>query len=648
VCVELCNNLILPCNLAITYTDTHTAVHQLISSSIVVGIIMIKLMKKKKMMIFTGYSATLLLVLLLPLILPVLIPNNHTVVVIHAFKRNAVSSSIRTVTTSSTSSSHHHQQQTRRDAIAPIPSSSTSSTGTRTPVPVPVPIVVASSSARLPYYANGTNVQQALTYIQCFTFLIMMSSSMVALVPVQATLQLFRNDQGRTTQYLSFLTTIAATMELTCSQSIGALLDRRGRKGVLLAIIGVVVVLHTTTAMIQPMNGVTIALQKCIGTIAIGFFMITIQTIITDLVLLSSSETSQALMVSKSINTSTGSHHHNDNNRSGSNGKLNLSSIMAQQMAVTGIGFLFGIMTAGVLSKYISNHYNVIIYSIAAMFTVLAYVLVLIQLHETYDIRSYHAVVVDPLSSTSSQKTWSESIKSIAMKVFNSLLSCTHLLTKYGIKIRILSILLLIMTLPMYMGDLFQIYAKTEWNLSTSMFSTYLSLFAITGIISNVVGSMLIKSMGIRTFTQIAILSKMIPSLFTILFGYRGSMIGIIIGFLGNAQSIGIIAALISQSTTMTTATTTNTATSNTASRIHANGQQQQQQQSSPSRLPSPSQGVMAGERASLMALLKVIGPILYSTLYIQGRNHFQTSNVPFIFNILLSIIALLITSHYL
>lgn len=204
------------------------------------------------------------------------------------------------------------------------------------------------------------------------------------------------------------------------------------------------------------------------------------------------------------------------------------------------------------------------------------------------------------------------------------------------------------MTLPMYMGDLFQIYAKTEWNLSTSMFSTYLSLFAITGIVSNVVGSVLIKSMGIRTFTQIAILSKMIPSLFTILFGYRGSMIGIIIGFLGNAQSIGIVAALISQSTTtMPTTTTTETSTGLRVTRPKQEPLPSSATLTETMKLPS-SQGVMAGERASLMALLKVIGPLLYSTLYIQGQRYFDTSNVPFVFNIMLSIIALLTATYYL
>jgi hypothetical protein len=59
-------------------------------------------------------------------------------------------------------------------------------------------------------------------------------------------------------------------------------------------------------------------------------------------------------------------------------------------------------------------------------------------------------------------------------------------------------------------------------------------------------------------------------------------------------------------------------------------------------------QGEMAGERASLMALLKVLGPVVYSTLYLQGRQWFGTSILPFVFNIGLAALALVIAMVYL
>ena len=537
--------------------------------------------------------------------------HHHGVLMVHSFKRSTLvvvplSKSRARPTRVVASSAPNHQQQQQQHISPP--------------------------NDDHPTTTSTMDISRTLRYIQWCTFLMMMSGSMVALVPVQATLQLFSNDQGRTTRYLSLLTTIAALTELTCSQSVGALLDRLGRRVVLSTIVSVVAVLHTLTALFQPMSLVTIALQKCIVPIAFGFFIITTQTIITDCVILSSS--ASTITTTSSIQPLP-HNHNNQNNNSG----IMLSSVMGQQMAVTGLGFLCGIVTAGMVSAHL-NHYHVWIYRMAAAWTTLTYLLIRFRLVETHG-----RPVPSSVTRTKNVTRW-ESIQSLVPTAFQSLLSGTNLLTKYGIKIRILSILLLIMTLPMFMGDLFQIYAKTEWNLSTSMFSTYLSLFAITGIVSNVVGSVLIKSMGIRTFTQIAILSKMIPSLFTILFGYRGSMIGIIVGFLGNAQSIGIVAALISQST-MTTTTTTDTSTGLMTTRSKQKNLPSSATVSETMKLPS-SQGVMAGERASLMALLKVIGPLLYSTLYIYGQRYFNTSNVPFIFNIMLSIIALLIATYYL
>jgi hypothetical protein len=47
-------------------------------------------------------------------------------------------------------------------------------------------------------------------------------------------------------------------------------------------------------------------------------------------------------------------------------------------------------------------------------------------------------------------------------------------------------------------------------------------------------------------------------------------------------------------------------------------------------------QGELAGERSSLLALLKVVGPTIYSQLYIQGLEKLGINNLPFIFNIAL------------
>lgn len=54
-------------------------------------------------------------------------------------------------------------------------------------------------------------------------------------------------------------------------------------------------------------------------------------------------------------------------------------------------------------------------------------------------------------------------------------------------------------------------------------------------------------------------------------------------------------------------------------------------------------QGELAGERSSLLALLKVVGPTLYSQLYIQGSGKLGMNNLPFLFNIALCVTAFVI-----
>jgi hypothetical protein len=204
-------------------------------------------------------------------------------------------------------------------------------------------------------------------------------------------------------------------------------------------------------------------------------------------------------------------------------------------------------------------------------------------------------------------------IKGRPWLVLQSPLSCTRLLTRHGSRVQTLGMLLMLMTLPTFMGDFFQVFAKQEWQLSTKSFSTFLALFGIVGIAANTAGSILVKAWGIKTFTTVAVMSKLLTMSATLLFGYKGSIVGLILGFLGSAQSIGIVAALIAEGTK--------------------------------SGLPL---GEMAGERASLVAFLKVVGPILYSTLYLQGQRWLHTSYLPFLFNVCLSLVALVISHLHL
>jgi hypothetical protein len=60
------------------------------------------------------------------------------------------------------------------------------------------------------------------------------------------------------------------------------------------------------------------------------------------------------------------------------------------------------------------------------------------------------------------------------------------------------------------------------------------------------------------------------------------------------------------------------------------------------------SRGTLAGERASLVALLKVVGPIWYSSAYMLGKKHLNVAYLPFIFNLCVATIVLLMSQIYL
>jgi MFS transporter, DHA1 family, tetracycline resistance protein len=362
-------------------------------------------------------------------------------------------------------------------------------------------------------------------------------------------MQLMPGRSDHATRVLSLLATVAAVLEFVVSPWIGQQLDRVGRKPVLRGLMGTLVVLHIGTAL-RPVHIVTIALQKLVGTVVLGFFIVTLQTVFRDL-------------------TTT---------------PEQLSTVLGQQGALIGFGFLLGILGAGRLAPFGFTA----VYGTAAALVLLAYGVLHWRVPETRPNSTMNA------TPTSNALSW------------NSVAAGTRLLTHYGPRVRRLSILYMLMTVHMFMGDLFQIYAATEWHLSTTLMSTYLSLMAATGIVANVIGSVLVRRMGVASFTTLAIASKLLTSTMTAFFGVRGSIWGLMLGFLGSAQSIGVMAAL-----------------------MNAGG---------------ASSGSVAGERAALTALLKVLGPILYGTLYIQGQRVFHMSNVPFLFNMGLSVVALILS----
>jgi MFS family permease len=412
-----------------------------------------------------------------------------------------------------------------------------------------------------------------------------LSSSLVALAPVQALHQRL-NNASQATQVLSALSATAALLEITLSSVMGSILDVTGRKCALWTIVATVVSVQMVTAASPTV--VTIAVQRLVSMVAVGFFFLTTQTIISDLVSLQTATTTTNAIKSTSA------------------GSL-VSAAMGQQMALSGLGFLLGILGAGQVSEYSVS----VVYTMAASVAAVALLLIQFGLVETLPARK---PVLASVVAAAGQDGHVRPPKSPSVRwMLQSPLSCTRLLTRHGPKVRTLGLLLMLMSLPSFMGDFFQVFAKQEWQLSTKSFSTFLALFGIVGIAANTASSLFVKAWGIRRFTAVAILSRLFATVATISFGYRGTVVGLMVGFLGSAQAIGIVAALISEGTK--------------------------------SGLP---QGEMAGERAALVALLKVIGPIWYSTLYLQGQRWMQTHYLPFFFNITLSIAALVMSQIHL
>lgn len=271
-----------------------------------------------------------------------------------------------------------------------------------------------------------------------------------------------------------------------------------------------------------------------------------------------------------------------------------LSATMGVQMALVGAGFFVGALVAGRLAELGGLSLS---YATSAIVGAIAVLLVTLGMPETLSPSKRV-----PFHAPAARKM-----------IRQSPLSCTRLLFKHGRQVQTLAILLVFQTIPMFMGDLLQVFAKQEWNLSTKEYSSFIALWSITGICANTIGSFLVRTLGIKRFMGIATLSSMCAPIGATFFGFRGTVFGSIMGFLGAAQSMGINAALVSLA-----------------------------------RESGVPQGELAGERASLVAMLKVIGPILYSALYVQGRGKLGLKQLPFVFNICLAASAFVVSQLYL
>jgi len=273
-----------------------------------------------------------------------------------------------------------------------------------------------------------------------------------------------------------------------------------------------------------------------------------------------------------------------------------MSSTLGIIAALSGCGFITGAIGAGRLSEFGLS----VTYGTSAVVGALTATLVVVGMRETLlsskriPFRENKARLRKQLL----QSPWS---------------SCTRILFRHSKEVRRLAILIMIQSFPIHMNDTFQILVRTEWNINMKDFSSFFAMFGIISIFSNIVGSKLVVKLGIKYFTAIATLSSVLAPIGASLFSYRGLLLGNIIGFLGSSQMLGVTAALYMAG-----------ANSNV------------------------SQGELAGERSSFLALAKVIGPVWYSFLFVKGKKVFGTGFLPFWFNVGCGLTAFGISQRYL
>jgi MFS family permease len=273
-----------------------------------------------------------------------------------------------------------------------------------------------------------------------------------------------------------------------------------------------------------------------------------------------------------------------------------MSQTLGMIYALSSSGFFIGAIAAGKLSEFgLSVNYRT-----SMVVSALTATLVFFGMKETL-----HSSKRIPFRENKTQLR-----KQLSQSPWSS---CTRILFRHSKEVRILAILIMIQSLPSHMNDTFQILVRSEWNIDMKDFSSFFGMLGVVNILANIVGSQLVVKLGIKHFTAIATLSSVLSPIGASLLSFRGLTIGCLIGFLASAQMLGVTAALYVEG--------------------------------AKSNVP---QGELAGERASFLALAKVIGPIWYSFLYVKGKKVFGTGFLPFWFNVGCGLTAFGISQRYL
>jgi len=161
---------------------------------------------------------------------------------------------------------------------------------------------------------------------------------------------------------------------------------------------------------------------------------------------------------------------------------------------------------------------------------------------------------------------------------------------------------------PIFMGDTVQVFAMSRWGLSQQAVGQLLFVLALSGALANSMSGLLIRRLGLPVFTMLATFSALVLQIGFASASLRAALVCAGLGLLGPAR-------ILPATTLITT---------------------------EGGRLGIP-QGQLSGDRANLNAWIKVFGPLVYNSLYVQGAKA-GVPTAPFALNVVLLLASLLLT----
>ena len=374
--------------------------------------------------------------------------------------------------------------------------------------------------------------------LQATAFLFVVGVSLIALAPAPHLIAKLGEKQG-----LYLLTAVASTSaaaEIALSPIIGGLSDSFGRKPVLLGTL-CCALLANLAAAISP-SVPLVVLSKFVASIVVGFFFLAGGAFLAD------------------------------NYRQT---PKRLAAVSGVLFALVNLGFSLGIALSG--APFIPS-------SLQGKYACSVGMCTLALLVASFGVRE----------SLPAEKREAFKARSFNPLAFTRLLSASP-------RMRSLGILTALASAPMFMGDVLQVFAIRQWELTQPQVVQLFTGVALSGVLANVFGGTLIKALGIRPFNLVA-------SICSVIFwgGFASASLRLAVvcaacGFLGQARTLS--------ATTMMTA--------------------------EGSRLGIP-QGELSGDRANMIAWLKIIGPLIYGQLAAHGRTA-GVPTAPFVLNMLLA-----------